>query len=80
MPTPNHDKLPLCSKLAADQDRTAFASCLTLFMTHRGEFQRLYHHYLVGILFAYREFGVINHNQLDPLRIELAAFALGATV
>lgn len=79
MPTPNHTKLPLCSKLAADQDRTAFAVSLNLFATSRGEFQRVYHHNLNGILFAYRELGVIKHNQLDPLLNELEAFAFGAT-
>lgn len=79
MPTPNHPALPLCSKLADDQDRTAFAASLTLFMTYRGEFQRIYHHHLIGILFAYRELGVIKHKQMDQLRIELDTFAYGAT-
>jgi hypothetical protein len=79
MPTPNHPALPLCSKLAAEPDRTAFAVSLSLFMTSRGEFQRIYHHNLNGVLYAYRELGVIKYNQLDTLLNELDAFAYGAT-
>jgi hypothetical protein len=48
-------------------------------MTSRGEFQRIYHHNLNGVLYAYRELGVIKYNQLDTLLNELDAFAYGAT-
>lgn len=82
MPTPNaltHDALPLCHALAADPARSAFAVSLNLFLTSGGEFQRIYHQNLNGILYAYRELGVIKHSQLDPMLDELEGFTRGAS-
>lgn len=76
-PTPNHPAMPLCSALAADPERDAFAVTWNLFLTSSGEFQHIYRDNLQGILYAYRELGVIKYGQQQAIFEELQAFVWG---